>query len=255
MRDMRGAKARLLWKLFLPAVIISWIGLTLYSQSWSPIVTVGPGYVDCYTRQVIRTSADVVYVVTNASGFSGGTAPASIRVYRGSPAGNPVSFAEMDAGHRPANSVRMGGVEAKIAGAENSIQVVYEDIGAGQTRYVKFDTLTNTWGAPEVIGPLNGLNTANRYMGKTGLALDASGAPHVVSGGVSERMYYTNRIGGSWTAPVLVGGDSADMHPSLAFDRAGVLHLAYYDGNVNLVYRPRDPITAAPPGADTAPAH
>src|SRR5262249_34466721 len=195
MRDMRGAKARLLWKLFLPAAVISWVGLTLYSQnsqSWSPIVTVGPGYVDCYTRQVVRTSADVVYVVANASGFSGGTAPASIRVYKGSPAGNPTSFAEMDAAHHPANAVRMGGVEAKIAGADRFIQIVYEDIGAGQTRYVKFDTQTDTWGTPEVVGSLNGLNTTNRYMGKTGLALDANGAPHVVTGGTSETMYYTN---------------------------------------------------------------
>lgn len=42
--------------------------------TFSPIVTVGPGYVDCYTRQVVRTAGDVVYVVLNASGFDGGTA-------------------------------------------------------------------------------------------------------------------------------------------------------------------------------------
>jgi hypothetical protein len=59
--------------------------------TWSPIVKVGPGYVDCYTRQVVRTAGDVVYVVTNASGFSGGTALSSIRMYKGSPAGNPTS--------------------------------------------------------------------------------------------------------------------------------------------------------------------
>src|SRR5262249_50705827 len=139
--------------------------------------------------------------------------------------------------------VRMGGVEAKIAGADHFIQIVYEDIGAGQTRYVKFDTLSDTWGTPEVVGSLNGLNTTNRYMGKTGLALDANGAPHVVTGGTNEAMYYTNRTGGSWTAPVVVAGGSADMHPSLAFDRAGALHLAYYDGNINVFYRQRDPAT------------
>src|SRR5580704_12699617 len=146
-------------KFFLLVAGVSWIALKLYAQTWSPIVTVGPGYVDCYTRQVVRTSGDVVYVVTNASGFSGGTAPASLRVYKGSPAVNPTSFAEMDAAHHPANGVRMGGVEAKIAGSDRFIQIVYEDIGAGQTRYVKFDTLTDTWGTPEVVGSLNGLNT------------------------------------------------------------------------------------------------
>src|SRR5262245_7917664 len=188
---------------------VAWIGLKLYAQSWSPIGTVGPGYVDCYTRQVVRTSADVVYVVTNASGFSGGTAPASVRVYKGSPAGNPTSFAEMDGAHHPANTVRMGGVEAKIAGADRFIQIVYEDIGTGKAKYVKFDTQTDTWRTPEVVGSLNGLNTTNRYMGKTGLALDANGAPHVVTGGTSETMYYTNRTGASWTAPVVVAGSSA----------------------------------------------
>src|SRR5262249_17227221 len=212
-------------------------------QSWSPIVTVGPGYVDCYTRQVVRTSADVVYVVTNASGFSGGTAPSSIRVYKGSPAGNPGSFMEMDAADRPANSGRMGGVGAKIAGADSFIQIVYEDIGAGQTRYVKFNTLTDTWGTPEVVGSLNGLNTTNRYMGKTGLALDANGAPHVVTGGVSESMYYTNRIGGGWTGPGLVGGASAGKHPSLPLDCAGGVHPADFDGNVNKFLPPTHPPT------------
>src|SRR6476646_5337619 len=170
MRDTRMTVKDLL-KLFFFLATISWIGLKVFSQQWSPIVTVGPGYVDCYTRQVVRTSADVVYVVTNASGFSGGTAPASVRVYKGSPAGNPTSFAEMDSAHHPANTVRMGGVEAKIAGADRFIQIVYEDIGTGQARYVKFDTQTDTWGTPEVVGSLSGLNTTNRYMGKTGLAL------------------------------------------------------------------------------------
>jgi hypothetical protein len=90
-------------------------GVRAHAQAtWSPIVRVGPGYVDCFARQVVRTSSDVVYVITNASGFSGGTLPSSIRVYKGSPAGNPTSFAEVDAAHRPSNGVRMGGVEAKL---------------------------------------------------------------------------------------------------------------------------------------------
>lgn len=213
--------------------------------TWSPIVTVGPGYVDCYTRQVVRTSADVVYVITNASGFTGGTLPSSIRVYKGSPAGNPTSFAEVDAAHHPANGIRMGGVEAKIAGSDRFIQIVYEDIPASQTKYVKFDTVTDTWGTPEVVGALNGQNTTERYMGKTGLALDSSGLPHVITGGKNENMYYTNRVSGSWSAPVAVANGSTQMHPSLAFDRNGTLHVAYYDGNINMFYRNRNPSTGA----------
>ena len=65
--------------------------------TWSPIVTVGPGYVDCSTRQVVRTSGDMVYVITNASGFSGGTAPSSVRVYKGSPSGKCRMMAEVKA--------------------------------------------------------------------------------------------------------------------------------------------------------------
>jgi hypothetical protein len=222
------------------------VSIVAYGQAtWDPIVLVGPGYVDCYTRQVVRTSADVVYVITNASGFTGGTAPASVRVYKGSPAGNPTSFAEMDAAHRPANSVRMGGVEAKIAGPDRFIQIVYEDIAASQTKYVKFDTVTDTWGTPEVVGALNGQNTTDRYMGKTGLVLDASGLPHVITGGKSENMYYTNRTSGSWSTPVAVANSSSQMHPSMAFDRNGTLHVAYYDGNINMFYRNRNPSTGA----------
>ena len=206
---------------------------------------VGPGYVDCYTRQVVRTSGDVVYVVTNASGFSGGTIPSSIRMYKGSPSGNPTSFVEVDAAHRPANGTRFGGVEARLAGTDRFIQIVYEDIAASQTKYVKFDTVTDTWGTPEVVGALSGQNTLNRYMGKTGLALDANGAPHVVTGGTNEPMYYTNRTAGAWSAPVAVAPSSADMHPSLAFDGNGVLHMAFYDGAAGMFYRQRNPSTGA----------
>lgn len=219
--------------------------------TWSPIVKVGPGYVDCYTRQVVRTSGDVVYIVTNASGFSGGTALSSVRMYKGNPAGNPTSFVELDAAHRPANSIRFGGVEAKLAGTDRFIQIVYEDIQASQTKYVKFDTVTDTWGTPEVVGALNGQNTVNRYFGKTGLALDANGLPHVITGGTNEAMYYTNRTAGSWSAPVAVTSSSAHMHPSLAFDRNGVLHLAFYDGTASMLYRQRNPATGAWSTAET----
>jgi hypothetical protein len=208
--------------------------------TWSPIVKVGPGYVDCFARQVVRTSSDVVYVITNASGFSGGTLPSSIRVYKGSPAGNPTTFAEVDAAHRPSNAVRMGGVEAKLAGTDRFIQIVYEDISASQTKYVKFDTLTDTWGTPEVVGALNGQNTLERYFSKTGLVLDSNGIPHVITGGKNESMYYTNRVNGTWSAPVAVANSSSQMHPSMSFDRNGTLHVAYYDGASSMFYRNRN---------------
>src|SRR5262245_28190096 len=208
--------------------------------TWSPIVKVGPGYVDCFARQVVRTSSDVVYVITNASGFSGGTLASSIRVYKGSPAGNPTSFAEVDAAHRPSNGVRMGGVEAKLAGTDRFIQIVYEDIPASQTKYVKFDTVTDTWGTPEVVGALNGQNTLERYFSKTGMALDSNGVPHVITGGKNESMFYTNRVSGTWSAPVVVANSSSQMHPSMSFDRNGTLHVAYYDGASSMFYRNRN---------------
>ncbi|HST79023.1 MAG TPA: hypothetical protein VLN58_11085 [Verrucomicrobiae bacterium] len=225
-------------------LLVFFCAQNLHAQAtWSPIVKVGPGYVDCYTRQVVRTSGDVVYVVTNASGFSGGTIPSSIRMYKGSPSGNPTSFAEVDAAHRPANGTRFGGVEAKLAGTDRFIQIVYEDIAASQTKYVKFDTVTDTWGTPETISALNGQNTLNRYMGKTGLALDANGLPHVVTGGTNEAMYYANRTAGTWSTPVAVAPSSADMHPSLAFDGGGTLHMAFYDNAAGMFYRQRNPTT------------
>ncbi len=70
-----GRHAPLLGMALIAAILLC--GVRAHGQAtWSPIVLVGPGYVDCYTRQVVRTSADVVYVITNASGFSGGTAVA-----------------------------------------------------------------------------------------------------------------------------------------------------------------------------------
>jgi len=244
MQRSHGLRFRSTVFLFLAATIVTLAVTSFTSRAWaqatfSPIVPVGSGYVDSNTRQVVRTAGDVVYVVANASGFDGGTLPSSVRVYKGSPAGNPTSFAEVDALHRPSNAQRIGGVEAKMAGADTSIQIVYEDISAAQTKYVKFNTTTDTWGTPEVVGPLNGQNILNRYRGKTGLALDASGLPHVVTGGTNEAIYYTNRTAGTWSTPVGVASSSAWMHPSMAFDHAGVLHVAFYDGSAGMFYRNR----------------
>src|SRR5215510_2160487 len=228
-------------RLLLLLAVLSFLPLKINAQAtWSPVVRVGPGYVDCFTRQVVRTSGDVVYVVANASGYTGGTAPSSVRVYKGAPSGNPTSFTEMDAAHRPSNGIRIGGVEAKLAGADRFIQIVYEDIEASQTKYVKFDTLNDTWGVPEVVGPLVGQNRTDRYLGRTGLALDSNGLPHVITGGVNERMYYTNRVTGSWSTPVVIAAASTNMKPSMAFDRNGVLHVAFYDGLASIFYRQRD---------------
>src|SRR4051794_38654787 len=76
----------------------------LGQASWDPIVTVGPGYVDDYARMVVRTSSGLVYILANASLGPEQNGASSLRMYKGSPAGSPTTFTEVDAAHRPSNN-------------------------------------------------------------------------------------------------------------------------------------------------------
>jgi hypothetical protein len=214
--------------------------VSMFGQaSWNPIVTVGPGYVDDYARQVVRTSSGVVYIVTNASLWPEQSGASSLRMYKGSPAGTPTTFTEVDASHRPSNNVRFAGVEAKMS--DHLIKMAYEDDESLQEKYITFDTQTDTWGTPEIISSIPSSNT-NRFMSTTALALDANGKPHVFYGGVGQGILYRNKVGATWSAPVVISSADFDKHPSISFDRLGNLHVAFYDPGTTyaILYRFRN---------------
>jgi len=236
-----GAAKATMMKLLGTLMVILCVSLLscgrLSAQIWDPIITVGQGYTDHHVRQVVRTAGGVVYVVTNCSpADSAGNGNSFVAIYRGFPAGRPASFTEMDPTHHPANGQRVSVVDARLAD-DGIVRIVYSDESIPAAKYTTFDTTTDKWStaAPETIRPLSGFDQ-NRFQGKIALAIDSNKVPHVITGGQSEGLFYSNRIGGSWSAPIQLSNSSNAYHPSLTFDRSGVLHLAYNDINLQIVF-------------------
>lgn len=129
----------------------------------------------------------------------------------------------------------------------NVIHVAYNTRSANggpimALRYVTFDTGANQWSAVETIdGAINfTTDSGGQGMQSIALALDGNGQPHIVYlAGSSRRLFYRNRIGGSWSSAVAVDGDVAyagsqkAWHPNLAFDSAGRILVAWERGTFN----------------------
>ena len=73
------------------------------------------------------------------------------------------------------------------------------------------------------------------------LALDDNENPHVVYGKGTSGLFYVNKVSGSWSAPTQLANDPAVLHPSLAFDGAGNLHVVWLEGGTTprVVYNER----------------
>ena len=173
------SKSRMLARALWTIVLGSLCATVSHGQTWDPIVDVGPGIPDTNTRQVVRTSANVVYICVLSATLNTNSTSV-IHMYKGAPAGNPNSFSEVDAAHAPTNITRFGGVDIRLD-SSNKIQVLYEDQSALQERYVLFDTATDTWGTSELVDTLPGAQN-NRYQSRTAICIDKNGAPHVFYG-------------------------------------------------------------------------
>ena len=208
------------------------------AQTWQPTVNMNTtGYSDSWNRTVVRTKSNVVYYVMNHSAISSGAS--QVRVYKGN-AATPTAFTEMDAAHEPTDSSRIIGVDARLNDTTGIISIAYQLTSPLQARYITFDTATDTFGAVETISSVNHA-PALRYLSKVSLALDPNGVPHATFGGDNEGLFYSNRIGGTWSAKFTLSSNSNDMHPSLTFGTDGVLHLAWLgvDSPRRIFYRER----------------
>ncbi|MDX6476257.1 MAG: hypothetical protein QOH95_1768, partial [Gaiellaceae bacterium] len=212
------------------------------------LVDVGPGSVDATTRNVIRTAAGRVYIIANDDSAAvnnpvhAPTGPGVIRAYKANQLGTPTAFAEADAANHPASSgtSAFGGLDVRL-GSDNIARAVFDDNSFGTALvYRTFSTLTDTWGPAENIA--TGVGTMDRGRIRFAMALDAANVPHVVwvtgcttssacssaSGG--ETLNYSNRTGGTWSTPVTIS-TGKPLHPMLAFDATGVLHLTWLEDN------------------------
>ena len=199
------------------------------------LVPVGPGFLDPNERQVVRTSAGRVYIIASDDNrLRLGTGSGVVRAYRAGTTGAPGSFAEVDAAHHPVatGTVLPGfdGVDVRLdsAGIAHAVMV---DAGVFNSPllYTTFSTLTNQWsGHYETIASNVSLNTGHRDRTRFGLTLDANGAPHVIYAS-GNSVFYTNRIGGSWSAPVTLDAGTQPVHPSLTFDSSGNIDAVWLD--------------------------
>jgi hypothetical protein len=205
------------------------------ADAFKPVV-VGNGYVDANTRQVVRTSMGIVYIfAADDTAQRTESGPGVARAWKGNVAGIPTAFAEVDGANRPTAGTADNVIVDVDARLDRSgiVQLVYVDETNATLYYRTFSTITDTWGPATALA--GGVNVPDgfykrlkRSAGAVSIALDASDVPHVVycSGGT---IFYTNRSGGTWSAPQVVSDGDRPKHPQLAFGRDGTLHLSWLD--------------------------
>jgi hypothetical protein len=194
----------------------------------TPLVHVGPGATESSQRQVVRTRDDVVYIVSVDDGGWGVGPHSALHVYRAKTAGIPTAFALQDATHEPhaEDPLRMSGGDARID-AKGTIHVTYAVVDGSSVAVMHqtFDTSSDAWGPAERITELPADGDGIRGRIVSGLALDPSGAPLVVTASSSGVSAWSRAAGDAWSRVALAG--EYGLHPSLAFDRSGRAHLAW----------------------------
>ncbi len=108
--------------------------------------------------------------------------------------------------------------------------VIYVDETNGTLYYRTFSTATDTWGAASVIatGVKASFSTIKRSRNPAALTLDANDKPHVVYVTGAD-LVYVDRVSGSWSPPVTISSGSLPIHPQIAFDGSGNLHVTWLD--------------------------
>ncbi|MBI5530722.1 MAG: DUF4082 domain-containing protein [Candidatus Doudnabacteria bacterium] len=246
---------------FLSSILFLFLagGLNAYAAAPTPVpaasqvgLTVGSGFVEHTTRQVVRTSNNVVYVVTADDNPCQVGGKGVIHIWKGlgaqaSNSAVPTSFTEQDAANRPTAAVSgscvfAGGVASTLLSPDirlNSngiIGVAYIDGSNGNVYYQTYSTITDTWGAREVAatGALTSSGTGWTRTGQLAMTLDANDVPNIIypSSGTSNSMRYVNKIGGTWSSPTTIATGTNVMHGSLVTALDGTLHAAWLDNSL-----------------------
>jgi hypothetical protein len=200
------------------------------------------GYSDVAPKQIVRTSANVAYVVaTNCDSYPCLSSSQTVRVWKGDVAGVPNAFTRLDSAHEPGDA---GSVAAAIDGSD-AIHIVWQDRnGPSNTRirYNIFSTATGLWGAVEEVEPNVGtaedIGQGDSFVA---VALDANSKPHVAylyHDGTRRRLAYRNRVSGAWNSRTLIDDNAYVANekawlPNIAFDTTGRRVFAWLTGAFN----------------------
>ncbi len=202
-------------------------------------IVVGPGFTDVGPHQLVRTQANVLYlVVPTCQAFFPNCGDTELKVYGANGAGTPSGFSERDGAHAPSGRI---GSSAIAIDSNDQIHVLWNDVG-GHVRYGLFDTRSDRWGDSEVLDSTNWTDFRQGDQG-VAVALDAGGAPHAVWSVRGDdgklHIHYANRSGGNWhqrrdlddvvDCDPQSDGCSA-WHPAIAFAPDGSLLVAWLNG-------------------------
>jgi hypothetical protein len=209
-----------------------------------------PAAVRDSSNRLWRAAATTGTNFDNGSGTYNGN---TLRMFKCNTTGVPSAFTEQDSAHRPTN---VGSFSIAIDGSD-LIHVAFVHAYAATTTgiyYTTFNTSTNLWSGVETkIGVVNfssatAANQNGYIFGDAGVSLnlDSSGVPHVVMYGQATgvgtsgntHIFYTNRIGGTWSAALqldtaTLSGTVRCMHPMAMFDSTGALHVAWMTIDAN----------------------
>lgn len=209
-------------------------------------ISVGTGYSDVSPKQIVRTSGNRAYVAAvNCDSYPGDGTSNKIMMYKAGSTGLATSFSEQDSASRPSGGIAQWGIA--IDGSD-IIHVIYNTRATAggnvtDTRYVTFDTSTDTWGTSVSID--NTVNfsedSGNQGVESVAIAIDANSKPHVVylaTDGTRRRMKYTNKTSGSWAASTTIddqtfASNEKIWHPNLAFDVNGRILFTWHIGTFN----------------------
>jgi chitodextrinase len=212
-------------------------------------VTVGPGFDDATQHQVVRTKSGTVYIVAADDNPCQLGGSGVIRVWKGSGAqaadpSVPTAFTEMDPSHHPVSGGTgvceySGGTSSALFSPDcrldsnGTIHIVYIDTYNRDVYYQTFSTATDTWGQRVVVGTYGSKISGSSWPrgSQAVITLDAADTPHVAYAtyGSSNEIEYTDRVSGSWSAPVTIASGTNEMHPSLTTAPDGSIHLVWLD--------------------------
>ena len=203
----------------------------LNTANFNNKVAVGRGFVEASARQVIRTSNDVVYVIT----ADDSSASAGIHAWKGSPAGIPTSFTEVDAAHHPAPTGETLGSPDTRLDTNNVIQLAYSNAANHNLYYQTFNTNTDTWGTRTSLA--TNAATGQDFTGgqaRTGnvaLILDTNDQPDIAYTTTAGSVLFlpNNGSGGFGAAQTVAAGLSNPIHPALAMDGTDAIDLTWVD--------------------------
>ena len=208
-------------------------------------VSAGSGYTDGSPRQLVRTSANRLYVfASNCDSYPCTATSQTLRAYKATSAGVPAGFTRQ-------NSAGESSAVSQWAVAIDASDVIHVAFTTRSTnggnvtalKYTTFDPASDTWsGTVTTIATLN-CNGGGQGDETVALALDSDGVPHVVyldgSTAATRRAYYRNRVGGTWSSATQIDsgvtytGNQGAWHPNLAFDTSGQILAAFQRGAFN----------------------